>query len=87
METFGIDSVRRLVVETFAQLSAQPSAPITLVERMLQHGPERIGRRFQYRELRAVWFSDSDAIDFFTADGRPLASVAYAPKMTESVAA
>jgi hypothetical protein len=87
MKTFGIDSVRRLVVETFTHLSDRPSAPIALVERTLQHGPERVGRRFQYRQLRAVWFSDSDAIDFFTDDGRPLTSVAFAPNMAAPVAA
>ena len=87
METHRVDSVRRLVVETFAQLSDRPYAPITLVERTLQHGPQPLGHRFQYRDLRAVWFSDSGAVEFFTDDGRPLASVPLMPTAVEPMAA
>ena len=87
MEKPVIESVRRLVLTTIAQLADATNAPISLVERALEHGPEQLGRRFQYRGIRAVWFADSGVIDFFTEDGHLLATVPDTLRDAEPIAA
>jgi hypothetical protein len=78
MNSLEPDPVRQLVVATLAELGSPP-ADGALEERVLHRDPVHCGRRFQYRSIRAVWFVDSPAVDFFTDEGDFLTSVPVDP--------
>ena len=75
MESFAIESVRQVVVDTLAQLGASSPEPGSLTEKSLRYDSAHCGYRFQYQQIRAVWFADAPAVDFFADDGRLLATV------------
>jgi hypothetical protein len=76
MEKLPLQSIRQVVVETLARLGADDPDSGSLLEKPLRYDPEHLGCRFQYRGIRAVWFADTAAVDFFADDGQLLATVA-----------
>jgi len=67
-----LETLREVVLRTLAELG-MPNADWSLVDQfVLQRDQKSLGRRFQFRGIRAVWFPDRGAIDFFDELGRLL---------------
>jgi hypothetical protein len=83
-----IESIRRLVLATLAELG-MPDANWSLVkETVLRRDRSHTGRRFAYAGVRAVWFPEANVVDFFAEDGTFLKTVPLAgPQPTQQAAA
>ena len=87
MERLAIQPIRQVVIDTLARLGAANPDSGSLLEKPLRYDPEHLGCRFQYRGIRAVWFADAEAVDFFADDGQLLATVAVPSHSAERQAA
>mgnify|MGYP001021867084 CR=1 FL=1 len=75
MDSLPVDAIRHIVLATLGELKAAPADGTRLEERLLRRDPTHLGCRFQYDSIRAVWFADNPAIEFFNQDGQFLKSV------------
>ena len=87
MERLVIQPIRQVVIETLVRLGSASPDSSCLLEKPLRYDPEHFGCRFQYRGIRAVWFADAEAVDFFADDGQLLATVAVPTRPAERQAA
>jgi len=62
------EDVRRAVVRTLRELGIEDDGSFPLYETILCD-QNRSGRRYQCDDVRAVWFSGRDTIEFFSGDG------------------
>jgi hypothetical protein len=87
MERLAIQPIRQVVVDTLARLVSAKLDSGSLLEKPLRYDPEHFGCRFQYHGIRAVWFADAEAVDFFADDGQLLATIAVPSHPIERQAA
>jgi hypothetical protein len=87
MERLAIQPIRQVVIDTLARLGSPNPDSSSLLEKPLRYDPEHFGCRFQYRGIRAVWFADAEAVDFFGEDGQLLATVSVPSHPAERQAA
>lgn len=73
-----VDKIRNVVIEALADLGLDEADPASIEETTLFRDASHRGRRFRFETVRAVWFSDTRQIEFFSEDGRFLKSVALA---------
>jgi hypothetical protein len=71
-----LEDVRRVVVRTLSEMGAEEVDESLVRETTLYSDHAQPGRRFQYDDLRAVWFPDREMVEFFSADGEFLRTVA-----------
>lgn len=71
-----LEDVRRVVVCTLGELGVEGVDQSALHETLLLCDQVQPGRRFQYDDVRAVWFPDRATVDFFSMDGEFIRAVA-----------
>jgi hypothetical protein len=81
MET---DALRKTVAAAFAVLGAETNAPF--IRTLLLKDRFFVGHCFRCGGFRAIWKPNSDAVEFFDADGQLLRTVSL-PKEEKRAAA
>jgi len=74
------ENVRRTVIRTFRELGVEDDGSSPLRETTILCDRSHAGRRFQCDDVRAVWFSGRDTIEFFSDDGEFLCTANVTPK-------
>jgi hypothetical protein len=75
MEGSQVELARQIVLATLSRLSTPQIDGAAVKETALLGDRNDPGRRFQFEKIRAIWFADSSAIEFFDDDGNLLETV------------
>ena len=75
MEGSQVDLARQIVLATLARLGTPRIDRAEVKETALLGHRNDLGRRFQFEKIRAIWFVESSAIQFFDDDANLLESV------------
>ncbi len=87
MEISQIESARQIVLATLARLGTPQVDGAKIKETALLSDRDHPGRRFQFEKIRAIWFADAGAIEFFDDDGNLLETVHVRPPAPSGQAA
>jgi hypothetical protein len=87
MASSSIEMVRAVVSSTLSEMGIAALERVLFDEKALHRDAEHVGRRFQCQRVRAVWFDDAEAVDFFADDGHLLVSVPLPGQSAVRVAA
>lgn len=66
----NVDRVRRMVVESLPELGFPKAQPNW--ETLLVNDGRPTGCRFEFDQLRAYWFAEREAVEFYRDDWVPL---------------
>jgi len=87
MEGSQIELARQIVLATLSRLGTPQVDGAQVKETTLLGDRNDLGRRFQFEKIRAIWFAEASAIQFFDDDGNLLESVDVQRSVSDGQAA